>query len=112
MLPLMVSQLWISVDDPPISNSSFIVNVDDHTILASLNATSKRPGDFMIRVMGEPTLIHPELRLASIGFNENETVLAFNYPGEIADFEARLVKPERAWRIWIKLGQRPQAPGA
>ena len=37
------TQLWISVDDdPPIANTSFIVNVDDHTIHASLNATSKR----------------------------------------------------------------------
>ncbi|MEM3466608.1 MAG: hypothetical protein QXU11_03435 [Thermoproteota archaeon] len=56
MFTLDGSQLWISVDsDPPFSNNSFIVDVSEHTILTSLNATSKRRGDFMIRVVGEPT---------------------------------------------------------
>jgi hypothetical protein len=34
MFTLDGTQLWISIDDdPPIANNSFIVNVDDHTIL-------------------------------------------------------------------------------
>jgi len=95
MFTLDGAQLWISIDDdPPFSNSSFIVNVGEHTIHVSLNATSKRPGDFMIRVVGEPTPSPPELRLASIEAGVDETVLTFTYPGELAGFGARLVKPD------------------
>ena len=95
MFTLDGTQLWISIDDdPPIANTSFIVNVDDHTILRYLNATSKRPGDFMIRVVGEPVLTPLELRLSSIEFEENETIVAFTYPGESLSFGARLVKPD------------------
>ena len=95
MFTLDGSQLWISVDDdPPFSNSSFVMNVDDHTILTSLNATSKRPGDFMVRVTGEPTPTPPELKLSSIEFNEKETILTFTYPGESAGFGAGLFKPD------------------
>ncbi|MGB9717934.1 MAG: hypothetical protein ACPL4E_05765 [Thermoproteota archaeon] len=98
MFTLDGAQLWISVDDdPPFSNNSLIVDAGEHTVLASLNATSKRPGDFMIRVVGEPTPTPPELRLSSIEFNQDETVLAFNYPGEAAGFEARLVKPDGSY---------------
>jgi len=95
MFTLDGSQLWISVDDDqPIANMSFIVNVDDHTILRYLNATSKRPGDFMIRVIGEPVPTPPELKLSSIEFKEDETIVAFTYPGESLSFGARLVKPD------------------
>jgi len=95
MFTLDGSQLWISVDDDqPIANMSFIVNVDDHTILRYLNATSKRPGDFMIRVVGEPVPTPPELKLSSIEFKEDETIVAFTYPGESLSFGARLVKPD------------------
>ena len=95
MFTLDGTQLWISIDDdPPFSNNSFIVNVGEHTIHASLNATSKRPGDFMIRVVGEPVPTPPELRLASIEAGVDETVLTFTYPGELAGFGARLVKPD------------------
>jgi regulator of replication initiation timing len=95
MFTLDGSQLWISIDeDPPIANNSFIVNVDDHTILTSLNATSKRPGDFMVRVIGEPVPTPPELKLSSIEFKEDETVVAFTYPGESLSFGARLIKPD------------------
>jgi len=95
MFTLDGSQLWISVDDdPPFSNSSFIVNVDDHTIHASLNATGKRPGDFMVRVIGEPAPTLPELRLSSIEFKEDETIMVLTYPGESLSFGARLVKPD------------------
>ncbi|MGB9716940.1 MAG: hypothetical protein ACPL4E_00660 [Thermoproteota archaeon] len=98
MFTLDGSQLWISVDDdPPFSNNSFIVDAGEHTILASLNSTSKRPGDFMIRVLGEPTPTPPELRLASIEFNQDETILTFNYPDEAAGLEARLVKPDGSY---------------
>jgi len=70
MLTLDGSQLWISVDDDaPFSNSSFTVNVDDHAIHASLNATS-------------------------IEFREDETIVVFTYPGESLGFGARLVKPD------------------
>ncbi|MEM2057645.1 MAG: hypothetical protein QXO76_05300 [Thermoproteota archaeon] len=93
MFTLDGAQLWISVDsDPSFSNNSFIVNVGEHIILASLNATSKRPGDFMIRVVGEPTPTPPELRLYSVNVNEDEAILTFKYPGELAGFEAKLVK--------------------
>jgi regulator of replication initiation timing len=89
------AQLWISIDDDqPISNSSFIVNVDDHTIHASLNASGKRPGDFMVRVVGEPVQTLPELKLSSIEFKEDETIAAFTYPGESLSFRARLIKPD------------------
>ncbi|MEM2980383.1 MAG: hypothetical protein QW385_03300 [Thermoproteota archaeon] len=93
MFTLDGSQLWISVDnDPPIANSSLIVNTDTHETLASMNATSNRPGDFMVRVVGEPTAMSSELRLSSIEFNENETIVAFTYPGEIMSVGARLVE--------------------
>ncbi|MEM4170052.1 MAG: hypothetical protein QXY99_08210, partial [Thermoproteota archaeon] len=93
MFTLDGSQLWISVDsDPPFSNNSFIVDVSEHTILASLNATSKRPGDFMIRVVGEPTPTPPELTLYSVKVDEDETLLTFKYPAELAGFEAKLVR--------------------
>ncbi|MEM3660367.1 MAG: hypothetical protein QXU11_08140 [Thermoproteota archaeon] len=95
MFTLNGSQLWISVDsDPPFSNNGFIVDVSEHTILASLNATSKRPGDFMIRVIGEPTQTPPELTLHSVKVGEDETILAFKYPGELAGFRATLLKPD------------------
>jgi len=95
MLTLDGSQLWISVDDDaPFSNSSFTVNVDDHTIHASLNATSRRPVDFMIRVVGEPIPTPPELKLSSIEFREDETIVFFTYPGESLGFGARLIKPD------------------
>ncbi|MEM4168701.1 MAG: hypothetical protein QXY99_01290, partial [Thermoproteota archaeon] len=57
-------------------------------------ATSKRPGDFMIRVVGEPAPTPPELRLSSVNVGEDETILTFNYPGETVGFGARLVKPD------------------
>ncbi|MBO3753850.1 MAG: hypothetical protein FGF53_03075, partial [Candidatus Brockarchaeota archaeon] len=95
MFTLDGSQLWISVDtDHPFSNNSLIVDAGEHIIHASLNATSKRPGDFMIRVVGEPTQTPPELTLHSINVGEDETILTFKYPGEIMGFEARLVKPD------------------
>ena len=95
MFTLDGTQLWISIDDdPPIANTSFTVNVDDHTIHASLNASSKRPGDFMVRVIGEPAPTLPELRLSSIEFKEDETIAAFTYPGESIGFGARLIKPD------------------
>jgi len=95
MLTLDGSQLWISVDDdPPFSNNSFTVNVDDHAIHASLNATGKRPVDFMIRVVGEPVPTLPELKPSSIEFREDETIVFFTYPGESLSFGARLVKPD------------------
>ncbi|MBO3841699.1 MAG: hypothetical protein FGF48_04720, partial [Candidatus Brockarchaeota archaeon] len=95
MFTLDGAQLWISVDtDHPFSNNSFIVNVDEHTIFASLNASSKRPGDFMVRVVGEPAPTPPELRLVSIEVGEEETILAFNYPGETVGFGARLFKSD------------------
>ncbi|MBO3841273.1 MAG: hypothetical protein FGF48_02515 [Candidatus Brockarchaeota archaeon] len=83
MFTLDGSRLWISVDtDHPFSNNSFIVNVDEHTIFAFLNATSKRPGDFMIRVIGEPVQTSPGLKLVSVEVSVDETILTFNYPGE------------------------------
>ena len=95
MFTLDGSQLWISVDDDQsIANTSFIVNVDDHTIHASLNASSRRPGDFMVRVEGEPAPTLPELKLSSIEFREGETIVVFTYPGELTGFGARLVKPD------------------
>ena len=95
MFTLDGSQLWISVDDDaPFSNTSFTVNVDDHAIHASLNATGKRPGDFMVRVVGEPAPTLPELKLSSIEFREDETIVVFTYPGELTGFGARLVKPD------------------
>ncbi|MEM4230171.1 MAG: hypothetical protein QXZ66_10490 [Thermoproteota archaeon] len=93
MFTLDGSQLWISVDnDPPFSNNSFIVNVDTHTFSASINATSKKPGDFMIRVVGEPTQIPPELRLSSVSVGVDETIVAFTYGGEIVNMGARLTR--------------------
>ncbi|MEM2087936.1 MAG: hypothetical protein QXF52_04595 [Thermoproteota archaeon] len=93
MFTLDGSQLWVSVDDDaPVANNSFIVNADTREILASMNATSNRPGDFMIRVVGEPTAVPSELRLSSIEFNENETIVAFTYPGDIMSVGARLVE--------------------
>lgn len=93
MFTLDGPQLWLSVDDdPPIANNSFIVDVDRHISLVSLNATGEKPGDFMIRVVGEPVEMPPELKLASIEFNEKETVLVFSYPGEIRGLGARLVR--------------------
>jgi hypothetical protein len=95
MLTLDGSQLWISIDDdPPVANTSFIMNVDEHTIHASLNSTSSRPGDFMIRVVGEPAPAPPELRLSSVEFGEDETTVVFTYSGESLNFGARLVKPD------------------
>jgi regulator of replication initiation timing len=95
MFTLDGTQLWISIDDDqPISNSSFIVNVDGHTIHASLNASSKRPGDFMIRVVGEPVSTPPELKLSSIEFEEDETIVTLTYSGESAGLGARLLKPD------------------
>ncbi|MGC8832042.1 MAG: hypothetical protein ACP5PQ_05630 [Thermoproteota archaeon] len=86
-------QLWISVDnDAPIANSSFIVNTDTRAILVSLNATSSRPGDFMVRVVGEQAPTPSELRLSSIDVGEEETTVAFTYPGEAVSVGARLVK--------------------
>lgn len=93
MFTLDGSQLWISVDeDAPIANNSFIVNVDTREVLVSMNAASKRPGDFMIRVVGEPAAFPPELRLNSIEFNEDETIVTLTYPGEVKSMGARLVK--------------------
>ncbi len=93
MFALDGPQLWISVDDdPPISNASFIIDVDSRTILASLNATSKKPGDFMVRVVGEPTLPLPEVKLNSIEVNEDEIILSFTYPGEVKSSHATLMK--------------------
>ncbi|MEM2087519.1 MAG: hypothetical protein QXF52_02440 [Thermoproteota archaeon] len=93
MFTLDGSQLWISVDnDAPIANTSLIVNVDTHAVLTSMNATSNRPGDFMVRVVGEPTAVPYELRLNSIDVGEDETTVAFTYPGEIMSVGARLVK--------------------
>ncbi|MEM3648322.1 MAG: hypothetical protein QW506_04075 [Thermoproteota archaeon] len=95
MFTLDGAQLWISVDsDPPFSNNSFIVDAVEHIIHDSLNATSKRPGDFMIRVIGEPTPTPPELTLHSVMVNEDETILAFKYPGETMGFEAKLIKSD------------------
>ncbi|MEM2914348.1 MAG: hypothetical protein QXH91_02945, partial [Candidatus Bathyarchaeia archaeon] len=93
MFTLDGSQLWISVDDDaPVANMSFIVNMDTHTILTSLNATSSRPGDFMVRVVGEPAATPSELRLSSIEVGEEETTVTFTYPGDIMSVGARLVK--------------------
>ncbi|MCX8183787.1 MAG: hypothetical protein N3F08_05155 [Crenarchaeota archaeon] len=93
MFTLDGPQLWLGVDDdPPIANNSFIMDVDKHAPLVSLNASSGRPGDFMVRVVGEPTEIPHELRLASIELSEKETIIVFNYPGEVKGFGARLVR--------------------
>jgi hypothetical protein len=93
MFTLDGSQLWISVDDdPPVANTSFIADVDKHAVLASMNATSRRPGDFMVRVVGEPTPTPPELKLSSIDVGKEETIVAFTYPGEVMSMGARLVK--------------------
>ncbi|MEM2981210.1 MAG: hypothetical protein QW385_07615 [Thermoproteota archaeon] len=93
MFTLDGSQLWVSVDDDaPVANMSFIVNMDTHTILTSLNATSSRPGDFMVRVVGEPAATPSELRLSSIDVGGDETTVCFTYPGEIMSVGARLVK--------------------
>jgi cell division protein FtsB len=93
MFTLDGSQLWISVDnDPPVANMSSIVNVDAHAVLASLNATSRRPGDFMVRVEGEPTATPSELKLSSIDVGWEETTVVFTYPGEVMSMGARLVK--------------------
>ncbi|MEM3390635.1 MAG: hypothetical protein QW491_14700, partial [Thermoproteota archaeon] len=95
MFTLDGAQLWISVDsDPPFSNNSFIVDAVEHIIHDSLNATSKRPGDFMIRVIGEPTPTPPELTLHSVKVGEDETILAFKYPSELMGFEAKLIKSD------------------
>ncbi|MBO3842020.1 MAG: hypothetical protein FGF48_06340, partial [Candidatus Brockarchaeota archaeon] len=83
----------------------------------SLNASSKRPGDFMIRVMGEPAPTPPELRLVSIEVGEEETILAFNYPGETVGFGARLFKSdgslteENVTRVGEKLIVRVRGQG-
>ncbi len=93
MFTLDGPQLWISVDDnPPFSNMSLIMDVDRHTPLFHMNATSGKPGDFMVRVVGETAPTLPELRLASIEFNEEETVVTFTYPGEVRNAWARLTK--------------------
>ncbi|MEM4230129.1 MAG: hypothetical protein QXZ66_10280 [Thermoproteota archaeon] len=93
MFTLDGPQLWLGVDDdPPIDNMSLIVDVDKHVPLVSLNSSSARPGDFMVRVVGEPTETPPELKLASIEFNEKETIAVFSYPGEIRSFGARLAR--------------------
>lgn len=93
MFTLDGPQLWLSVDeDHPIANESLIVDVDKHVPLVYLNASSERPGDFMIRVVGEPTETLPELKLASVEFNEKETIMVFSYPGEIRSLGARLVR--------------------
>lgn len=95
MFTLDGSQLWISVDnDPPIANNSFIVNADTRETLVSMNATSRRPGDFMVRVVGEPTATPSDLKLVSIEFNEHETIVVFTYPGEAKLIGARLVKKD------------------
>jgi len=99
MFTLDGPQLWISVDnDPPVSNNSFIVDLNTHAVLASLNATSRRPGDFMVRVMGEPIPTPPELRLSSISVGEEETTVVFTYPGEVRSVGARLVKLDGSFR--------------
>ena len=93
MFTLDGAQLWISVDNnPPFSNTSLIMNTDKHTPLLHMNATSGKPGDFMVRVVGEPAPTLPELRLTSIEFNEEETVMVFNYPGEVRSAWARLTR--------------------
>jgi prefoldin subunit 5 len=93
MFTLDGAQLWISVDNnPPFSNTSLIMNTDKHTPLLHMNATSVKPGDFMVRVVGEPAPTLPELRLASIEFNDEETVVVFTYPGEVSSAWARLTR--------------------
>ncbi|MEM2598868.1 MAG: hypothetical protein QW482_04025 [Thermoproteota archaeon] len=93
MFTLDGPQLWLGVDDdPPIDNMSLIVDVDKHVPLVSLNSSSARPGDFMVRVVGEPTETPSELKLASIEFNEKETIMVFSYPGEVRSLGARLAR--------------------
>jgi regulator of replication initiation timing len=93
MFTLDGSQLWISVDnDPPVANMSFIADVDKHAVLASMNATSKKPGDFMVRVVGEPTPTPPELKPSSIDVGGDETIMVFTYPGEVMSMGARMLK--------------------
>ncbi|MEM2921571.1 MAG: hypothetical protein QXF26_04555 [Candidatus Bathyarchaeia archaeon] len=88
-------QLWISVDESaPVSNMSFIVDVKSHIILATLDAASSRPRDFMVRVVGEPTSPPPELKLTSIEFGENETVVRFSFPREIKSASAWLMRTD------------------
>lgn len=95
MFTLDCSQLWIGIDDdPPISNMSFIFDVNKHKILTSLSVNSKRPGDFMIRVIGEPTPTLPELKLTSIEVGVDETTVVFTYPGESMGLGAKLIKPD------------------
>ncbi len=95
MFTLDGTQLWLSVDsDLPISNNSYIVDASKHKILVSLNATSSRPGDFMIRVEGEYVPPPPEIKLSSLEVNENEIVAYFTYPGEIRSTEARLIRQD------------------
>ncbi|MEM2292427.1 MAG: hypothetical protein QXI11_04345 [Thermoproteota archaeon] len=118
MFTLDGSQLWISVDnDPPIANNSFIVNADTRETLVSMNATSRRPGDFMVRVVGEPAPVPPDLKLVSIEFNEHETIVVFTYPGEVKSTGARLVRKdgsfneENVTRINERLIVKPRGEG-
>jgi hypothetical protein len=95
MFTLDGSQLWISVDkDFPISNNSYIVDASTHAILLNLNSTSSKPGNFMLRAVGEPSTLTPEIKLSSVEVNENYTTIVFTYLGEPRSLGARLIKQD------------------
>jgi len=93
-LTLNGSQLWIGCDeDEPISNRSFLVDGNNHTIIQVWNVESRRPKNFMIRVEGSPIPIAPELKLTSVETNAENTVLNFDLlRASIRGVSAKLLK--------------------
>lgn len=78
MLTVDGPQLWIGADEnAPISGESFLVDGERGVLVKAWDGGSERPRDFMIRVVGEPSVPEVEVRFLSATVTTDGATLNF-----------------------------------